>query len=99
MPITPDQAVTVARRHGLSLFDAESLSRMATDLADAERIAATFGSADLMSGDPATRRQRLAESQAAKAAHLARLQAAMDTDGHLTPEQYEAARNPEGNTQ
>ena len=43
MPIDPDDAVTVARRHGLGLSDAASLAGLADSLDHAERLAAQFG--------------------------------------------------------
>lgn len=42
MPLTPDQAAAIARRHGLTLHDAAGLLTLASDEADAERIAALF---------------------------------------------------------
>lgn len=40
--ITPDEAVAVARRYGLSLTDALALRGMAADLDEAESLASIF---------------------------------------------------------
>lgn len=42
MPITPDEAADIARRHGLGLNDAAGLMNLANDADDAERIASRF---------------------------------------------------------
>lgn len=48
MPITPEQAVDAARRHGLSLTDAAGLLGLADTPTEADAIAARFatGSSD-----------------------------------------------------
>lgn len=43
MPIPTDEAAEIARRYGLGLPDAESLSLLADDRAHAERLAHQFG--------------------------------------------------------
>ena len=42
LPLTPDAAADIARKHGLSLLDAAGLLSLADDEADADRIAAKF---------------------------------------------------------
>ena len=46
MAITPQQAADVARQHGLTLQDAAGLVSLATDVQDANEIAARFASAE-----------------------------------------------------
>jgi len=46
MPLTPDQAANVARRHGLSLMDAAGLLSLADTETEADRIAASFAGTD-----------------------------------------------------
>jgi hypothetical protein len=42
MPITPDEAVKVAKEHGLTLADARALGAMSDDVDHAGRLAAHF---------------------------------------------------------
>jgi hypothetical protein len=42
MPITPDEAVKVAKEHGLTLADARALGAMSDDVEHAGRLAAHF---------------------------------------------------------
>lgn len=42
MSVSPEEAVRIARKHGLSLQDALSLSRMAESAAQAENLARAF---------------------------------------------------------
>lgn len=42
MPLSADEAIEVARRHGLGMSDAVALVSLATDATDADRIAARF---------------------------------------------------------
>jgi hypothetical protein len=46
VPITPDEAADIAKRHGLGLQDAAGLLTLATDAKDADRIAARFAEAE-----------------------------------------------------
>ncbi len=46
MPITADQAATIARRHGLSLMDAAGLLTLADSADQADEIAAKFAGTD-----------------------------------------------------
>jgi hypothetical protein len=42
LPITPEEAADIARRHGLTLNDAAGLLNLADDTEDADRIAKRF---------------------------------------------------------
>jgi hypothetical protein len=46
MPLSPDQAATIARRHNLTLQDAAGLLSLADDVDQADRIAARFAGTD-----------------------------------------------------
>jgi hypothetical protein len=56
LPLTPDDAARIARRHGLTLQDAAGLLTLADHPDDAERIAAAFARPD-----PDTTARKLAE--------------------------------------
>lgn len=73
MPITPDEAVAVARAHGLGLNDAAALADLADDRAAAERIAAEFAApapslAEQLAADPGRKDQVIQSAIAAKRA-------------------------------
>lgn len=55
LPITPDQAAEVARRHGLTLMDAAGLLNLAESTEDADRLAATFATTEAKDDDTEAR--------------------------------------------
>lgn len=77
MPLTAEQAADIARQHGLSLTDATALRLLADTAAQAHDIAARF--------TPAVTRETVADSVAAKSAHLAEIRSRTNTNGYQRP--------------